>query len=271
MQPQLDLHFSTMSEGRTVLRSGYSRFPLRHSPELHLSESLPDMATCFVTNSSGGLFERDQLDVCVRLDAGSKLQLLNLSATLLRKCHSLTSRETCRLLIGDDAYLELVRKPLIPTADSDYEQNSLLDMGRGAIAIVADTVFSGRFSAGERHSYKVLRLGLDVTFQSKRLVSERSGMRPGGSFSALRSEIGWNCMTTVYCIGVRPDWRAVERETIQALDDPTIGIGCLPNDAGLIARFLCRASGAASDRTEMLVRHFRERFAGDVGQGVDSQ
>lgn len=271
MEPQLDLHFSTMNEGRTVLRSGFSRFPLRHSPELYLSETLPNMATCFVTNSSGGLFESDQLDVCVRLDAGSKLQLLNLSATLLRKCHGLASHEAYRLVIGDNAYLELVRKPLIPTADSYCEQNSFLNMGRGAIAVVADTVFSGRYSSGERHCYKELRMGLDGIFQGKRLVSERSGIRQCSGVSALRSETGWNCMSTVYCIGIRPDWKVVERETIQALDDPMIGIGCLPNDTGLIARFLCRASGAASDRTEMLVRHFRERFATDFVQGDDSQ
>lgn len=271
MLPQLDLHYSTIKEGRTVLRSGYSRFPLRHSPELHLSESLPSLATCFITNSSGGMFERDQLEVCVRLDADSKLQLLNLSATLLHKCNQLASRETCRFEIGDNAYFEMVRKPLIPTSGSNYEQNSYLEIGRGAIAVIADTVFSGRYSSGERHRYKAIKLGLDVVFQGKRLVSERSGMRPCGGISALRSESGWNCMSTVYCIGIGPDWKAVERETIQALDDPMLEVGCLPNDSGLIARFLCRSSGAASDRIEMFVNYFRERFAESLVKGNDTQ
>lgn len=165
----------------------------------------------------------------------------------------------------------MVRKPLIPTSESDYEQISHLEMGCGAIAVLADTVFSGRYSSGERHCYKQIKLGLDVTYRGKRLVSERSGMRPGGGFSALRSEPGWNCMSTVYCIGIGPDWRAVERETIQALDDPLLGIGCLPNGAGLITRFLCHSSGVAADRVEMFVRYFRERFAENFGKGNDTQ
>ena len=78
-------------------------------------------------------------------------------------------------------------------------------------------------------------------------------------------------MSTVYCIGIGPDWKAVERETIQALDDPMLEIGCLPNDSGLIARFLCRSSGATSDRTDMFVRYFRERFAESLVKGNDTQ
>ncbi|MBY6059596.1 urease accessory protein UreD [Leisingera daeponensis] len=266
MLPQLDLHFSPMGDGRTVIKSGYSRFPLRHSPAVYLFESFPTLTSCFVTNSSGGLFENDQLEICIRMDAGSNVQLLNLSATPIHKSDKLAACEVLRVQMGDDAYLELERKPLIPMVDSRYEQSSFFEIGRRSVAVIAETVFSGRFSSGERHGYTELKLGLDVTCSGERLVSERTGLRTGGGISALRSDSGWNCMGTVYCIGVDRDWKTIQQDAILTLDDPMIGFGHLPNNTGLIARFLCNSADAASVRIETLLKNFRSYFAEDFTQ-----
>lgn len=74
-------------------------------------------------------------------------------------------------------------------------------------------------------------------------------------------------MGTVYCIGVDQDWAALEQEMTKTLDDPLIGVGCLPNGAGLLARFLCPSSDVASHYTNMVVDQLRSYFAAETAPG----
>ena len=260
--PQLDLCFATTAIGRTVIRTGASRFPLRHSPGLYLDEATPHFLTCFVTNSTGGLFDQDQLHARIRLKGRSKVRLTSASSTVLHKALRTGSRECWELEVDTGGYCEMVRRPLIPTIDAKYKQLCEIRLQPDSLVILADTVLSGRFSAGERHSYQELSFRLDVVCNDLLLVSERTRLRQKNSLPALRGSSGWNYLGTIYCVGVGMNWGKIEAELINKFEKDNLGLGCLPNEAGLMVRYICHSSVELHCFQCSILERLRMIFAG---------
>jgi urease accessory protein len=131
-------------------------------------------------NISGGILGGDQLRLDIDVSPGSYAQLTTTSATRIYRCHPglQPATQTSAIFIAQEGLLEYLPDPIIPFADSQYIQQTQIELATGAGLFWWETLAPGRTAREEVFAYKLLQLGLAISAQGRPIALERLKLEP---------------------------------------------------------------------------------------------
>ena len=135
--------------GRTRLVRSLTRPPLVVQRALYLDDAVPDMASIYLANPTAGVFQRDVLQVMVRVCAGARAHVTTQAATKLYAMPDGAARQDTRLLVEEGAFLEYLPDPVIPYRGARFSQVTAVTVAPGATLVWGDILVPGRIASGE--------------------------------------------------------------------------------------------------------------------------
>jgi urease accessory protein len=148
---------------------------------LHLSKPHLDGDTLVVNmvNPTAGIFDDDEIEVSVRVEAGARMVLTTPSASRVYRSRSGgTSQVRQRFEVRQGGFLEYFPEPFIPQAGARYCQRNEVAVERGGALLCFEWLTPGRVASGESFQYHELRWETDVRVGDKLTLRERYCLRP---------------------------------------------------------------------------------------------
>lgn len=175
MQGHLHLTASPDFEGRTYLREQSFAAPL------HLSKPHEDAGALVVNivNPTAGLFDGDEIDCRVYVEAGAHLVLTTPSANRVYRARgdgAAVVNQSYRVAPG--AFLEFYPELLIPQAGARYHQRTELRVESGGTLLFFEWLAPGRVASGEVFQFEELVWDTDVWFADQLVARERYKVNP---------------------------------------------------------------------------------------------
>ncbi len=262
----LDVKFDVGLSGKTILVSGYSRFPLHYTPLVYLDEQIPEMATLYTQNMTDGICGGDHLNTSIEAANGTKLFITTISATKIHRTDKDQAKENINIKVGEYSYVEYQPGAIIPFSRSDYSQNLCIDICDSSTFISTEYIYPGRIHRGELFDYTHLNLIMDVQCNSELICSSSVNIKPAESKPSSRGIFGDNYyMSTLY--GIAP-WCNSEQLCeqldigINVLTDCTAAAGKLPYDSGVFVKMMSVSSIALHAAMKKLTNILRKNILG---------
>ena len=133
-----------------------------------------------LNNISGGVLDRDDLEMRVDVGRGAWAQITSTGATRIYRSRSAAycGRSRNEVEIGEDGFLEYLPDALIPYGGSRYEQSTRIRLARGAALVWWEVVSPGREAAGEVFRYARLASRLEIRSDHGPLLEEHWELAP---------------------------------------------------------------------------------------------
>ena len=174
----LDLRFHYQpAQRKTTLEIAAQNPPLRVIRAFHLPDGA---ALAHLHNISGGVLGGDALALHVSVGQNARAQLTTPGATRIyqHRPNLPDASQQTRVEIESAALLEYLPDPLIPFAGSRYRQSTHIQLAPDAGLFWWETIAPGREAYGERFSYEMVEMSLEITAQGKPIALERYQLRP---------------------------------------------------------------------------------------------
>jgi urease accessory protein len=260
----LELEFARRGN-RSVLTHLYRQAPLLAQQALYWDEHLPALPCVFMITTSGCVLQGDRLDVCISVRRGAMAHVTTQAATKVHPMDAGFAEQTTRLLVDDDAYLELLPGPVIPHRHSRFITSTTATVAATATLLLSELVAPGRkhHGNGELFEYDLYSSVLTITrpngnaLCTDKLVSEpwRHAVRQAGvmgEFDVLAS----------VTLAAPPRLADAVLQRVAPTSDASAGYMAgasrLPNDAGLVYKVLGKETEPVKARVRefwRLVRH----------------
>lgn len=174
---RLHLEFEASETGTTILRVKQQQPPWR----VVRGFPAPSGETlAHIHNLSGGILDRDVLQVQIDLASQAQAQVTSTGATRIYRSRSpqgLASQHT-NVRIASSAYLEYLPDQLIPFAGSRFEQTVRVELESGASLIWWDRIAPGREASGEIFRFDSLQSGFELIACGEAIAIERWALTP---------------------------------------------------------------------------------------------
>src|SRR4051794_7147591 len=206
-----------------------------------------------LNNLSGGVLGGDQLGLTLRIGAGANVQVTSTGATRLYRARDGMPPSRCiaDIHVGAKGMLEYLPDPLIPYADSDFEQCTAIRLDSDATLFWWETVAPGREAMGELFAYRRLSVSANICGPDGPIAMERMRLSSGQD-SVVRMGPFRYISTLYVCRPGVVDWRAMEQrltaiaEELSASDGVRWGVSGLHRH-GLVVRGLSVRSNAIAN------------------------
>jgi urease accessory protein len=214
MTAKLWLEFSRSSTA-TLLRVRRQEVPWR---VLRGFPNASGETLAHLNNISGGVLDRDDLEMRIEVNRGARAQITSTGATRIYRSRSAApgGRSRTEVEIGADGFLEYLPDALIPYAGSRYEQSTRIRLGPGATLVWWEIVSPGREAAGEVFRYARLASRLEILTRHGPLLEERWDLSPTAHPLDSAARLGpFRHFASLYlCREGAPDalWRGLEAD-----------------------------------------------------------
>lgn len=147
--------------GRSIAARQFHEGALRVLRPHYLDES---GQVCFVLVNPGGAYLGADLYVIeVAVEDGARLLLTTQSATKIYRTPGSFAEQRMRLVLGDEAQLELAPDQLIAYREASYRQNTHITLQPTSSLIMAEVVTPGWSPDGAAFRYEEVRLRTEIT------------------------------------------------------------------------------------------------------------
>jgi urease accessory protein len=169
-------------------------------------------------NVSGGVLDNDDLRLQVEVGPDARAQLTTTGATRVYRSRSADaiSRQQTDIIVRERGLLEYLPDPLIPYAQSRFEQSTTIELLDEATLFSWEMIAPGREASGEVFAYHALRSSLDLRVGGKRVALERFAIEPKLRNPASPARLGrfrYFCAFYVCQSGrAQQSWRQLESE-----------------------------------------------------------
>lgn len=254
----LDMRFARRG-GRSVLAHLHRKAPLLVQQALYWDEHLRGLPCVYIITTSGCVLQGDRLDVSITVGAGAMAHVTTQSATKIHQMDANFAAQSQRLVLGDDAYLELLPGPVIPHRHSRFITQTQAIVAESATLLSAEVLQPGRKHHADRELFEFDLYSSAVTASrpdGTPLFTEKLVAEPW------RHPVRWTGVMGEFDVFgnvtlVTPP-RHARRIFDQVVPGTDIGEGCvagasyLPNDAGLVYKVL----GPETEPVKAKVRAF---------------
>ena len=162
---KLDLCFETRN-GKTYLSKQFVTSPLKIIRPFDLDDS---RVLLQIVNVGPGVMAGDNFDISITLKAGSKVVLMNQSAT---KLHTMaideSAQQTVKIQVDDEAELEYYPGLSIPFTETVFRQTTSVNLASSAKFAFVENWAMGRIAFDERFRFTSLSSRIKV-FKNNRL------------------------------------------------------------------------------------------------------
>jgi len=224
------------THGQTYLRDQSFRAPL------HLSKPHTEAGALVVNmvSPTAGLFDGDEVDVSLVVEAGARAVFTTPSATRIHQARGdrpAVMRQSLTVQAG--GFAEFFPELLIPQRGSRYRQETTLRVEPGGTLVFFEWLAPGRVAHGESFAYTELQWRTDLWIGNTLAARERYALRPGEpSLAGLRLAFPSGHYLGCLIVGDFP----LPQEEIDTLDGPdtAIGAGPLAAPGAWTIKALCR-------------------------------
>lgn len=151
----------TERDGRSIASRQFHEGALRVLRPHYLDES---GQVCFVLVNPGGAYLGADLYVIeVEVESGARLLLTTQSATKIYRTPGSFAEQRMRLVLGDEAQLELAPDQLIAYREASYRQNTHITVRPTSSLIMAEVVTPGWSPDGAAFRYEEVRLRTEIS------------------------------------------------------------------------------------------------------------
>jgi urease accessory protein len=231
--------------GRTVLTRQYVPYPFHVTRAFYLDRERPDLATLYLQSSSGGLYRDDDLQLAIEARSGTSAHITTQAATVVHDTGALRARARVDITVESGGFLSYTPDPLVlfPGAAIDNEMH--LTLATEARAIVVDS-FAWHDLRGSGRPFRSLSQTLTVRDATGRLLLRDSGRLHGSDFLGLASPLG-PLRASGSMLMLAPGLPSPNCDGMQQASDAAgclTGISNLPNESGLLVRWLAADGGS---------------------------
>jgi len=231
---------------RTVMRVLEAKPPLK---VVRAFEAEYGAALVHLHNVSGGVLGGDHLTLQAHVGEGAYAQITTTSATRIYRSRVGVppSYQLNELSVAENGLLELLPDPLIPFAQSAYQQRTAITLADGAGLFWWETVAPGREARNECFDYDLVGLEVDIQANGRPIALEYTRLEPKLRSLSSSVRLGeYRYFSTFYiCKAGLPaaQWTALESELGQLAGELTRanetlwGVSTLVRD-GLVVRGL---------------------------------
>jgi urease accessory protein len=238
----VDLHIARDRTGNSFVHRQYTTYPFRLSRSLPLDPTDPSRAYLYLMNSAPGLFARDNWQLSLQLNAGTKLYLTDQSSTKVhRMAIGETARATYEMTIGANAYLEYLPEPIILYTDAALEQITKVVLHPTGNLFLSEIIVPGRLARKEFYQFQHYLSRLRVVHASGELIFADTMRLIGQVNPFFKSPVFATLPILANIVLVSPDidlhhLRAVLAANTTNQTGITAASSCLPNCNGLLIR-----------------------------------
>lgn len=251
--------------GKTIIARSHCTSPWHLFPPIYLDDS--GAAYTLLLNPSGGLVGGDRLSIDMTLGPQSHVLISTPSANRVYRSLGETARQTVHLSIASGAVLEWFPEVTIPFAGSRFVQTIEVTLAQGAIALIWDSLASGRMARGERWVFASLRNEIRITTASGGRLLERYGI-----IIPTQGEVGlvtdYDYVASLFVVGdtvERAKWAALQETVADILDstgEEVLGGVTEPPVPGLAVKLAARSAQALSCAQQSLWDRIRRELFG---------
>lgn len=256
VEGRLSLNFEVEpTSQRTIMRVLEAQPPLK---VVRAFEAEYGAALVHLHNVSGGVLGGDQLTLQAKIGEGSRAQITTTSAT--RIYHKRVDRPPSFQLnafeVGENGLLELLPDPLIPFAQSAYQQRTTIQLADGAGLFWWETVAPGREARNECFDYDLLGLEVDIQANRRPIALEYVRLEP--KLRSLFSQVrlgAYRYFSTFYICKVglpAAQWTVLEAELGQLggqltrANETLWGVSTLVRDGLVVRGLACEGRSLSS-------------------------
>ena len=219
MKGHLQITCARNALGANHLREQSFRAPL------HLSKPHEDADALVVNlvNPTAGIFDDDEIEVQVKVEASSHLVLTTPSSGRVYRSRQGSHAHVKQTLeIEAGASLEFYPEPFIAHAGARYRQHNRILIAPGASLLYFEWLAPGRVASGEVFQYEELRWETDLFCNDKLAARERYTLSPKDhSLSALQQVFPQGHYLGCFVVG----GFEFPTDAIEALQDESVMIG----------------------------------------------
>ena len=249
MKGHLHLTVSPDEAGRTFISRQSFRAPL-HLSKPHTEEGA---LVVNVVNPTAGLFDGDEVDIQITVEAGARLVLTTPSAGRVYRARSDRPAKVCQeIRVAAGGFVEFFPELFIPQAGSRYHQETRLHVEEGGQMLYCEWLAPGRVARGEIFEYEELLWDTDVWHGTTLAARERYRLTPkDDSLVALKQVFPASHYLGFFVTGW-PEWPAAALDELADRDHGYSGHGPLTGGGGVV-KALC-ANNLSARRTFGRVR-----------------
>lgn len=255
----LFMGFELDDTGKSILRDLDRRAPLIVQQELYFDKEMPEMPCVYILSSGGPNVDGDRYDQNITVRKNAFAHVSTGAATKLAEMKYNFSGLKQRIVLEENAYLEVLPEPIIPCRHTRFICDTELTVDASATLFYSEIYMAGRkyYNDGELFEYDVLSV---CTYGNRpsgdKLFREKFVVRPQQhSPRLLGSMHKYDVFANVAVMTPKKYADSIYEKTIAYLDkneDIAVGITHLPNDAGLLFKVL----GMEPGPVKQIVRNF---------------
>jgi urease accessory protein len=174
---KLHLSFELGAAGSTILRVRQQQPPWR---VVRGFATPSGEMLAHLHNVSGGILDTDSLEWRVDIGRGAQAQLTSTGSTRVYRSRSSDRIATqhAAINVADGGYFEYLPDPLIPFANSRFEQTTRVELGSRASLLWWDVIAPGRDASGEVFQYHSLHSSFELAAAGEPIAIERWNITP---------------------------------------------------------------------------------------------
>lgn len=234
----LSLEFVKSADGKTYLENQYASYPFHICKAQYYENDPPGMANIYIQSASGGIYENERLTTNVVANSNSYSHVTTQASTIVHGMPEGGAHQTVNINATDNAYTEYVSDPLILFPESKLSSTINVFADDTGTAIVADA-FLLHFLKGNEHLFKQLHSTLQIFTENKELLTKDVYLiNPKNFLNVKRQYISMGTISIINRTNTNKNLLVPLQKIMQANKNIYGGISSLPNDCGLIMKFL---------------------------------
>lgn len=250
----LDLRFARGRDGQSRLVYDRATVPFHLTGGLYHDEALPDIASAYVQDPTGGIAQGDRYESAIEVEPGARAHVSTGSATKVLRMERNYGAASVDIEVGDGGYLEYLPDPTILHRESRFWQQVDIDLAPGARVLFADVIVPGRLARDELFAFERLHTSVEAQREGKTLFADAVRLDGGDHLRGPGLFGEFRVIGTFYVVA--PDHDEVAaladdlHECVQRDDDPAAvgGASVLPRESGVAVRVLGDRSSDVTDR-----------------------
>jgi len=238
LTPQVALRFACAPSGETFLRRRFVTYPFFLTAPFRLDRIPSGMLTTILQSVSGGIYERERLALLLTAERNAQVHCTTQSATVV---HSMPNGGEASQLVtiyaANGSFVEYLPDPLILFPDARLQTALHVVVEEGATVIMSDAFLSHDPEDKDLPFCSLLSETLVHHTDGRLLCADRFNIT---GEEVLLASSGYNAQGTVWILTsqLHEELLSALRKTLANIAGLYAGVSALPNNVGVVSRFL---------------------------------
>ncbi|MHB0991795.1 MAG: urease accessory protein UreD [Burkholderiales bacterium] len=262
------LTFAVDMQGSTYIKNQFGGYPFHFCRPFRFAGDPAGMATVYVQNCSGGVFDRDRLALRVNAGARSYVHLTTAASTIVHSMPADRAIQCVDIDVGEGALVEYMPNMLILFPQARMESNIKIRLAATGTVVLCDTFIAHDPSASGR-SFDTLTCTTAIHDPAgKALAVDRYSIDADALRDSMPGITGMLPVVGNFIVATERVTAQVLlealRKTLSEADDIYGGASLLPNKLGVAVRLLARDAIPLHYALDQLWSKARECLVGSV-------